>query len=311
MKITDILEAEELTRNTKSTALNRALKQAYAQYPTAKNDIEAFASWAMDRQNNANDLIDRQADLNRRQDAVIKSIDQDNTDQEQQIKKLDQENNELAAELDKVEKRIIKSKSAATPAKPQSGAIAKPPTKAVPPGAVAISSPFATTSDTASKSQEKPTGQALAVSNNTDSLPGTQAFSAMVPQLGSKQKELPLDMPAVSYQPTDNVLEPSQSRTQDPKYAAARQQATDVEPKYYADIARRYASDPEALKKAMAIPEGNKDDQKIGGRYDPDDFDAMVLRLKKLAGAGPRKTVWDPVSRVYKTVPVTAPSDKK
>jgi len=45
-------------------------------------------------------------------------------------------------------------------------------------------------------------------------------------------------------------------------------------------------------------------DEKIAGRYEPEKFDAMVGRLKQLAGAGPRKTVWDPVKRVYKTVPV-------
>lgn len=34
-----------------------------------------------------------------------------------------------------------------------------------------------------------------------------------------------------------------------------------------------------------------------------DDYQQMVLRLKKLAGAGPLKTVWDPAKRVYKNVP--------
>ena len=34
-----------------------------------------------------------------------------------------------------------------------------------------------------------------------------------------------------------------------------------------------------------------------------DDYQQMVLRLKKLAGAGPLKTVYHPASRVYKNVP--------
>lgn len=34
------------------------------------------------------------------------------------------------------------------------------------------------------------------------------------------------------------------------------------------------------------------------------DFDEMVKRLKKKAKAGPMKTVWDPVKRVYKNVPI-------
>lgn len=34
------------------------------------------------------------------------------------------------------------------------------------------------------------------------------------------------------------------------------------------------------------------------------EFDEMVKRLKKKAKSGPMKTVWDPVKRVYKNVPV-------
>ena len=45
------------------------------------------------------------------------------------------------------------------------------------------------------------------------------------------------------------------------------------------------------------------DNEKIGGRYDADDFDDMVSRLKKLAGAGPMKTVYDPDRRVYRNMP--------
>ena len=42
--------------------------------------------------------------------------------------------------------------------------------------------------------------------------------------------------------------------------------------------------------------------EKIGG-MDTVDFDAAMARLKKLAGAGPLKTVYDPVKRVYRNVP--------
>jgi hypothetical protein len=53
-----------------------------------------------------------------------------------------------------------------------------------------------------------------------------------------------------------------------------------------------------------AVTPGDLDEQeKIAGRYDPDDFDDMIGRLKKLAGAGPLKTVYDPEKRVYKNVP--------
>jgi hypothetical protein len=52
----------------------------------------------------------------------------------------------------------------------------------------------------------------------------------------------------------------------------------------------------------QGVAEGNQE-EKIGGRHDADDFDSMVARLKKLAGAGPMKTVWDPDRRVYRNMP--------
>jgi hypothetical protein len=39
------------------------------------------------------------------------------------------------------------------------------------------------------------------------------------------------------------------------------------------------------------------------GNMDADAFDAALARMKKLAGAGPLKTVYDPARRVYKNVP--------
>jgi hypothetical protein len=52
-------------------------------------------------------------------------------------------------------------------------------------------------------------------------------------------------------------------------------------------------------------------DEKIGDRHDADDFDDMVMRLKKLAGAGPMQTVYDPARRVYKNVPTAVQPPKK
>lgn len=44
--------------------------------------------------------------------------------------------------------------------------------------------------------------------------------------------------------------------------------------------------------------------EKIGGRHNPADFDAMVGRVGQQAKQGPMQTVWDPVKRVYRVVPV-------
>ena len=50
--------------------------------------------------------------------------------------------------------------------------------------------------------------------------------------------------------------------------------------------------------------QGVAEGEKIGGKYDPEEFDAMISRLGQKAKQGPMKTVWDPVKRVYKNVPV-------
>jgi hypothetical protein len=61
---------------------------------------------------------------------------------------------------------------------------------------------------------------------------------------------------------------------------------------------------------APVEPIANMEAKEKVGNMDADAFDAAMARLKKLAGAGPLKTVWDPARRVYKNVP-TAVQPKK
>jgi hypothetical protein len=58
--------------------------------------------------------------------------------------------------------------------------------------------------------------------------------------------------------------------------------------------------------KDRCVKVGETTNDKIGDRYDPDEFDAMVQRLGQQAKQGSLKTVWDPVKRVYKNVPVNS-----
>lgn len=61
----------------------------------------------------------------------------------------------------------------------------------------------------------------------------------------------------------------------------------------------------------IAQPDEMDEGEKIGN-MDADAFDVAMARLKKLAGAGPMKTVYDPTKRVYRNVPVAVqPGDKK
>jgi hypothetical protein len=65
-----------------------------------------------------------------------------------------------------------------------------------------------------------------------------------------------------------------------------------------------------AVADAPVQPIANMEAKEKVGNMDADAFDAAMARLKKLAGAGPLKTVWDPARRVYKNVP-TAVQPKK
>ena len=56
---------------------------------------------------------------------------------------------------------------------------------------------------------------------------------------------------------------------------------------------------------AAPVAEAKKKEADYG-----DDYQDMVARVKKLAGLGPLKTVWDPAKRVYKNIP-TAVQPKK
>jgi hypothetical protein len=59
-----------------------------------------------------------------------------------------------------------------------------------------------------------------------------------------------------------------------------------------------FDADGEGAVQADGLDEGEK-----VGNMDADAFDAAMARLKKLAGAGPMKTVYDPNTRRYKNMP--------
>ena len=72
----------------------------------------------------------------------------------------------------------------------------------------------------------------------------------------------------------------------------------------YRDALDAYATpqDNDSDYENWAVDDANESKEKIGN-MDADAFDAALSRMKKLAGAGPLRTVYDPARRVYKNVP--------
>jgi hypothetical protein len=64
------------------------------------------------------------------------------------------------------------------------------------------------------------------------------------------------------------------------------------------------------LSKLLGLDEQSRKKQPPEANYD-DEYDAMVARVRKLAGLGPMKTVYDPAKRVYKNVPKADQPQKK
>ena len=311
MKIQDILEAGDLSRKTQSTSLNRALKQAYAQFPSAKNDTEAFASWAMAKQDNADNLIGRQAELTRRQDAVIKNIDADNVNQEKKLQDLDQENDQLASELDQVELRLSMKPQRDTSEPTAQSA----PDRSVDKDSGATTAPVVNVlPNVPDQTAVKKTSQLPAISGNQPQ-PGARAFDTMLPHLGPRQRDLP-------FEPADNVYMPTKQKQMDPRFAAAKASATDIDPEHVRSIAKdilkdpaRYSTmhnpSPEEVEKILTVKENDKQKNEPPEADYGDDYQRMVQRVKRLAGLGPLKTVYDPQKRVYRNVPTAVQPPKK
>jgi len=85
------------------------------------------------------------------------------------------------------------------------------------------------------------------------------------------------------------------SRTRDEAKAKAGQQGMAE-----GDIGQLEKDIAAAPVEPIANMEGSN--EKIGN-MDADRFDSAMARLKKLAGAGPMKTVWDPARRQYRNMP--------
>jgi small-conductance mechanosensitive channel len=312
-------DSEDLEPEVRDTALSRAITRAKADFPTAGSGIEALAKDFMRSQEQDQKSFDQLRAAERQQANLLNQINQLDQQQDNDIDDLEDQNITLARrlqQLQNVNSELEKKIAGMTGRRAKSAD--KPDT--VVPGTTAGSPAVSAATPKPKKSKtKKAKAQIGAKKPDVAALP-TPTASAALPQPAG---------------PFDNILEPTVSQ-QRPALAqrgdAEDNGIIDVEPKAISSMASQLAQ--RAGSTTTSTASGDIDDNKISPEaekeyadllanirepvktttenkrkppkevdYD-DDYQRMVQRVGKLAKAGPMKTVWDPVKRVYKNVPV-------
>lgn len=100
-------EQPDLSRSgVKDPKLSVALRQAYAKYPSARSDIEAFIRNEIENQTTTDQSFGAQNKTNARQDQTLDRLRDLSKKQSQQIANLDQENDSLDNELNQLNREI-------------------------------------------------------------------------------------------------------------------------------------------------------------------------------------------------------------
>jgi hypothetical protein len=304
----------------KDVALQRAITKSKAAFPTATSGLEALAKSFMQDQEKDQQNFEKIRQADRRRDELLSKIRQIDKTQNQEIDDLEQDKDSLQQQLQQIQSinaalektvaamsgRRPKEKSTATDKTTKSTSTVKPE----------LTQP---TVEPPKAKSPTPPGDAIKATAKQLTAPSSDPMSAMTTRITGGDSAV-LDkvsgQAALPFEPTGNVLEPTIPQQQaNPRFAAARRDASDAEVKQYADlttkIARDALRDPEKAQATHRVHEGNKTPKPEQPEADyGDDYQQMVLRLKKLAGAGPLKTVYDPDKRMYKNIP-TAVQPKK
>lgn len=293
---------DDLEPQVRDVALQRAISRAKADFPTAGSGIEALSKDFMRSQEQDQKSFDQIRQAERQQDQMLDQIAQLDQSQTQEIQSLEKQNSGLASRLQQlqaVNDNLEKKLAAMSGRKTKTKTAAEPEPVAKTPTSVSVSAPklqpgaepTATAPKIVKKSQP---------SDNLD--PGAYAFAQMTPHLGAQQKSLPLDDTG------DNILPATKARQQDPRFAAAQAGAEDL-PIKYSKIAKQAAgSDPAELARTMGL--GENDKEKIAGRYDPDEFDAMVARVGQKAREQEKKKPVDIKDLARRLAAVKLPDEK-
>lgn len=307
-----VAEADKKKENepeVKDVALQRAISRAKADFPAAGSGIEALAKDFMRSQDQDSKSFDQLRQAERKQDQMLGQISKIDQEQEQEIQNLEDQNSTLASrlkQLQNVNNELEKKLAAMSGRRAEKKSTAKDAPAIAP---APISAPTKTAEPTVTTKKkttkaEPTTSKAIGqIAKTLAPTPPSAAIDQMAQQLQPRQKELGFDEPV--------AIKPKKFDTS---------KASDAE---YRDLTSRIARDivsspdaarvfkPDAVRGAAGqqeMPLENQDKPTKADRpevdYDDPAWDAMVKRVGQMAKQGPRKTVWDPVKRVYKTVPV-------
>ena len=271
----------------KDVALQRAVTKARAAFPSASSDFEALAKNMLQSQEQDQDEFAKLRQAERQQDELLNQIDQVDQSQNREIGNLETKNSTLSTRLQQlmgVNSKLEKKLAAMSGRKSKTKDIAAPEPVAEPQDSTDnFSAAKAPVEPKAKAKQNKPspiksTAKQLASPKTPDPMAAmtTRITKGDASIINPKQSALPFD-------PSDNVLEPNISQRQpDPRFAAARANASDVDPRYYADIAKKVAGSPEKFRAAMGNTGMNENDDEQEADYG-DKYQDMVSRVGKKA----------------------------
>lgn len=285
----------------KDVALQRAITKAKADFPTAGSGLEALAKDFMKSQEQDRRDFDQLQGAERRHDQLLSQISKIDQEQEQEINDLESQNSVLSQrlqQLQNVNAELAKKLSAMTGrGEKRQAAKIDPSSFAAPAPSVSVSAAPGRKYKTKTKDKPQPKKQAGPKPRQIKVRPSA-AIDTVAQQLALPAP--PAQLPAPN---GIEVLPPEIRRTISPELLRGKETATDTE---FIDKPAMQRTAAPAQATAENKKHSNKDEADYG-----DEYQAMVRRVGQLAKAGPLKTVWDPVKRVYKVVPVNQTKNVK
>jgi hypothetical protein len=309
--VAEAKKKDELEPEIRDVGLQRAISNAKAAFPAAGSGIEALSKDFMRSQEQDQKSFDQIRQAERRQNQMLDQIAQLDQSQTQEIQSLEKQNSGLASRLQQlqaVNDNLEKKLAAMSGRKPK--AVASEPatiSKAVEPVVSTIPAPASAPVQSAPAKPKQPT-TSPAIGQVAKALSGpatSPAFDRMSQELQPRQKELGFDEPV--------TLKPKKFDTTKASDADYRELTSKLA-KDIASNPARQVFNPDAVKSVAAqqeMPvENNDQDQKIAGRYDPDEFDAMVARVGQKARKQEKKKPVDIKDLARRLAAVKLPGEK-